>query len=110
MPLCISADRCGCFFPELVYSFLPEEPGFLALILLDYFSGDVLFSKFTFSCRIRLVIDDLSLYNIFGVSWFWSVAFSLGLAPANSLPPFSGLSRPEDLSFEKRSWKSSSRI
>ena len=38
-----------------------EEVGFLALSLADNFSGEVLFSKLTFSCRILFVIDDLSL-------------------------------------------------
>lgn len=80
-----------------------EEVGFLALSLADNFSGEVLFSKLTFSCRILFVIDDLSLYSIFGVSWFWSAAGSPGLTPGVSLPSLSALGRPDALSFEKRS-------
>ena len=68
VPLCIRAERACCyFFAEALCSFLPEEP-FLPLALDDALSGDVLFSKLTFSCSILFAIDDLSLYTILGVS------------------------------------------
>ena len=100
MPRWTRAERACCFLAEALCSFLAEEP-FFPLALDDPFSGVALFSKLTLSYRILFAIDDLSLYTIFGVSWFGSGGASLEAA-AVSPPVFVCRCRPSDLSF----WKS----
>lgn len=77
VPRCISVERsCIDFFADALLSFLLPEP-FFPLDYVGPLSGEILFSKLTFSCKILLAIDDLSLYTILGVSWLGSAPVSL---------------------------------